>query len=162
MDMHTSSPRHPWFGLVVALVVCFVVAALGGWATSTSVGSWYATLNKPSFNPPNWIFSPVWTLLYAMMGVAAWRIWRQDGRLLSLPLVVFAVQLLLNLAWSFLFFGRRDPQAALIDILLLVVAIAATLRLFLRRDRLAGWLMVPYLAWVGFATILNLAIVRLN
>lgn len=162
MDMQASAPRHPYFGLIVALVVCFAVAALGGWATSTSVGTWYATLAKPSFNPPNWVFSPVWTLLYLMMAVAAWRVWRLDGRLVSAPMAAFAIQLLLNLGWSVLFFGLRTPAAALADILALIVAIAVTLWLFIRRDRLAGLLLVPYLAWVGFASTLNLAIVRLN
>lgn len=162
MDMNQSRPRHPYLGLLVALVACFAVAGLGGWATASSVGSWYATLAKPAFNPPNWVFSPVWTLLYAMMAVAAWRVWRLDGRLGSLPLGMFALQLALNLAWSVLFFGLRAPLAALIDVLALLVAIAATLALFMRRDRVAGWLMVPYLAWVMFASVLNLAIVQLN
>lgn len=162
MDMNPRLPRHPYLGLVVALIVCFAVAGLGGWATASSVGTWYATLAKPAFNPPNWVFSPVWTLLYAMMAVAAWRVWRTDGRLASLPLAVFGLQLALNLAWSVLFFGLRLPLAALIDVLALVAAIAATLVLFMRCDRIAGWLIVPYLAWVIFASGLNLAIVHLN
>lgn len=157
-----TPPRRPSPGLLVAFVACFAVAALGGWATSTSVGTWYAALAKPSFNPPDRVFSPVWTLLYAMMAVAAWRVWRRDGRLASAPMAAFGTQLLLNLAWSILFFGLRQPVAALIGILALIVAIAATLWLFLRHDRMAGWLMVPYLAWVVFAAALNLAIVKLN
>ncbi len=162
MDMQSSAPRRPVVGLLIALVACFAVAALGGWATSTSVETWYTTLNKPSFNPPNWLFGPVWSVLYAMMGLAAWRVWLQDGRLFSAPLGIFAVQLLLNLAWSVLFFGLRAPAAALADLVLLIAAVALTIRLFAPRDRIAAWLLAPYLAWITFAATLNLAIVMLN
>ena len=154
-----------WVALLIAVAICLAVSALGGWATSTSVGTWYPTLAKPSFNPPDAVFAPVWTTLYLMMGVAAWLIWRQrcaDPAAIRRALALFGVQLALNLAWSVLFFGLRQIGWALVDIVLLWTAIAAATLAFWRVDRTAGLLMLPYLAWVGFAGMLNLVIWRLN
>jgi tryptophan-rich sensory protein len=142
------------------LGVCFFAAFLGARATMGAVVTWYPTLVKPSWNPPAWVFGPVWTLLYAMMAVAAWLVWRRVDW--GVALTVFGVQLALNVAWSFCFFALRNPLAGLVDILLLWVAIAVTMVLFWRVDRLAGWLLVPYLFWVTFATMLNFSIWRLN
>lgn len=139
----------------------FAVAALGGWATASSVDTWYATLAKPSWNPPAGVFGPVWTLLYTGMGVAAWLVWRTRPRSDS-PLVVYWIQLGLNLGWSVLFFGLRAPGWALAEILALFLAVAATRSLFARVSQPAGWLIVPYLAWVAFAAALNAAIWWLN
>ena len=157
------SRRHDVLGLLAFLAVCLAVSALGAAATATSVGSWYQALQKPSFNPPDWIFAPVWTTLYLMMAVAGWRVWRLNG--LSgarTALVLFALQLALNLAWSYLFFGFRLIGPALVEVVVLLAAIVATAVAFWRHDRLAGLLMVPYAAWVGFATVLNAALWHLN
>jgi len=143
--------------------VCFAVSAIGGAITATSVGTWYQGLAKPSYNPPDWVFSPVWTILYALMAFAAWRVWHAVGWSAAAgALVLFIVQLGLNLAWSALFFGHRAIGAALVEIVVLWIAIAATMVVFFRHDRIAGWMIVPYLLWVSFALLLNLAIWRLN
>ena len=149
--------------LLAFLAVCFAVSGLGGLITAQSVGTWYQDLAKPSFNPPDWIFAPVWTTLYLLMAIAAWRVWRRAGwRDGGTALTAFAVQLALNLVWSATFFGLRMPGAALIVVLVLLASIAVTTRLFWRHDRPAGLLLTPLLAWVGFATLLNTAIWRLN
>jgi len=144
--------------------LCLAVGAVAGFATATNVSTWYATLNKPSFNPPNGVFGPVWTLLYVLMAISAWRVWRSTGpegpRRAALS--AWAAQLALNFAWSFLFFALHAPAAALVEILVLLVVLAITLVLSWRVDRVAGLLLAPYLAWVAFATALNLEIWRLN
>ena len=147
-------------GFIVILALCLAVSAVGGAVTATSVGSWYPLLAKPAFNPPNWIFAPVWTALYFMMAIAAWRVWRRGGARRALSL--FALQLALNLAWSIVFFGMHAVGAALLEILVLLLAILATTVVFWRSDRMAGLLFVPYAAWVAFAAILNAAIWQLN
>ena len=146
-------------GLAAFLLACFAVAAAAGAVTAESVATWYPTLNKPAFTPPDWVFAPAWTVLYAAMAVAAWRIWRKagfDGGRTALGL--FAVQLLLNGAWSFLFFGAHWIGVALAEIVVLLLVIAATTVAFWRIDRIAGLLFVPYLLWVGYATALNAGI----
>jgi tryptophan-rich sensory protein len=149
-------------GLAVSLGIVFAAATIGGLFTSASVSTWYQTLAKPGFTPPDWIFGVVWTALYAMMGLAAWLVWRQSGRGRRLPLVLFFVQLGLNVAWSGIFFGLRLPGSAFAEIVLLWLAIAATLGAFLRISPAAGLLMIPYLLWVTFAAVLNFGIWRLN
>jgi benzodiazapine receptor len=145
------------------LVLCFAVAAAGGAVTATSVGSWYAALAKPPFNPPDWVFGPVWTTLYAMIAVAGWRVWRRRSeRGAGSALIAWGVQLALNLAWSFIFFGARLIGAALADIVVLLAAIVLTAILSWRVDRLAGVLLMPYIAWVSFATVLNASLWKLN
>ncbi len=146
--------------LVVFLAICFAVAGIGGLVTTPSIPNWYAGLVKPSWTPPSWIFGPVWSVLYLCMAVAAWLVWRTGSALI--PLTFFAVQLAFNAAWSWLFFGLHSPGAALIDILLLWIAIAATTIVFWRRSVVAGLLFLPYLAWVSFAAVLNCAIWWLN
>ena len=149
--------------LALFLAITLAAGAVGGWATAGSVTTWYPTLHKPSWNPPPWVFAPVWTVLYLMMGTAAWLVWRKLGWSRgAAPLGIFAVQLALNAAWSPLFFGMRSPAAALVDIVLLWAALAATIVAFRRAVPLAGALLVPYLLWVSFATALNFAIWRLN
>jgi len=131
--------------------------------TATSVGTWYQDLAKPAFNPPDWVFAPVWTTLFVLMSVAAWRIWRQGGfAYRRLEMAAYFGQLALNLLWSVLFFGFRAPGWAFLEIFVLLPAIAVTAVLFGRRNRLAGWLFLPYGAWVAFAAVLNGAIWRLN
>lgn len=148
--------------LGIFLIVCFAVSALGGAVTASSVGSWYQTLAKPSFNPPDWVFAPVWTLLYAMMAVAGWLIWRRAGVASRAALGLFALQLILNLGWSLIFFGAQAIGAALVEIGFLWLAILATIIVFYRIDRRAGLLLAPYLVWVSFAALLTASIWRLN
>ena len=149
--------------LVVFVGLCLAVGALGGWVTAGSVKDWYPTLHKPSFNPPNWLFGPVWTVLYAMMGVAAWRVWcKAWGNRARRPLALFALQLALNLGWSVTFFGLHAIGAAVVVIVALEAAILGTMLEFRRIDGLAAALLVPYALWVAFATLLNVTIWRLN
>jgi tryptophan-rich sensory protein len=150
-------------GLLAFLFVCLLVSGIGGAVTATSVGTWYQALEKPPFNPPDWAFAPVWTALYIAMAIAAWRVWRRgSSEATRRALVAFAVQLVLNLAWSFLFFGLRRIDLALVEIVVLLVAIVANAILFRRVDRLAGLLFVPYAGWVAYATALNAALWLLN
>lgn len=156
-------PRHSWLGLIVLVALCFAAAAVGSAATVPRIDEWYAHLAKPAWTPPSGVFGPVWSFLYASMAVAAWLVWRQEGlRGARVALGLFAVQLALNVAWSWLFFGLRSPGLALVDVVLLLAAILATLIAFWRRSIAAGALMAPYLGWVGFASALNLAIWRMN
>jgi benzodiazapine receptor len=149
--------------LVVFVGLCLAVGALGGWVTAGGVKDWYPTLHKPSFNPPNWLFGPVWTALYAMMGVAAWRVWcKAWGDKARRPLALFALQLALNLGWSVAFFGLHAIGAAVVVIVALEAAILGTMLAFRRIDGLAAALLVPYALWVAFATLLNVTIWRLN
>jgi benzodiazapine receptor len=150
------------FGLLVWLAICFGAALIGSTFTARSVGDWYAGLSKPAWTPPNSVFGPVWSLLYVMMAVAAWLVWRRHGLSASAAMTLFAVQLVLNVAWSALFFGLRMPGAAFAEILLLWCLLVATAVAFWRAVPAAGWLMLPYAAWVTFASALNLAIWRMN
>lgn len=147
--------------LVLFLVFTVGLGTASGYITIGQITGWYATLAKPSFNPPNWIFGPVWTVLYVFMGIAAWRVWRVAG-LFSRPLLLFFAQFALNLAWSQLFFGRHQIGLALADIAAMWVLIVWTTVAFAGRDRLAAVLFVPYIAWISFAAVLNAAIWRLN
>lgn len=163
-QMSRSDGKRPDLGVLVTLLaLSAAVAGVSAAATIASVGGWYVRLAKPPFNPPNWIFGPVWTLLYIAMAVAAWRVWRSRSRgPVAVALSLYAVQLSLNFAWSILFFGLHRVSLALIDIICLLVALGSTTRAFLKRDAVAGALMTPYLAWVLFAALLNYAIWRLN
>lgn len=146
------------------VVLCGAVMALGGAVTAPAIPVWYAGLAKPAFNPAPWVFSVVWPVLYLAMAVAGWLVWRRAGGVgpARRAFVLFAAQLALNLLWTVLFFGFRAPGAALVEIVLLWLAIAATLVAFWRVERIAGLLFAPYLAWVSFAVALNAAVWRLN
>ena len=149
--------------LIGFIAVCFASAGLGAAATSTSVGGWYQTLAKPSWNPPGWLFGPVWSALYLMMAVAAWLVWRGHGwSAARSALIWFGIQLALNVLWSFLFFGMQRPGVAFAEIIALWLAIVATCLAFQGKSVTAAWLLTPYLAWTSFAAILNFAIWRLN
>ncbi len=161
MFFSRSEENNSYRPLLAFLLLTLGVGALGNIAVEPAIPTWYAGLNKPDFNPPSWVFAPVWTTLYILMGVAGWRVWRITG-LKSVEMAFFLVQLALNCAWSFIFFGAQQLGAALVEIVVMWLAILATLVLFWRRDRLAGLLFVPYLAWVSFATVLTHAIWRLN
>ncbi len=147
--------------LAISCAICFSAAGIGSVATTPNIATWYAGLAKPSWNPPNWIFGPVWTFLYISMAVAAWLVWRKDG-LWQRPLALFAVQLVLNAVWSWIFFGFHMPGAAFIEVVLLFAAILLTTVAFWPKSMAAGILMLPYLGWVGFASLLNFTIWRLN
>jgi tryptophan-rich sensory protein len=147
-------------GLIGWLLVCFAAAAMGALFMP---GEWYIALKKPAFNPPSWIFAPVWSALYLMMAVAAWLVWQRGGLAAQLrPLGLFLAQLVLNAAWTALFFGLHRPGVAFAEILLLWLVIALTIAAFWRVHRVAAGLLVPYLAWVSFASVLNGALWRLN
>ncbi len=159
-----KSALYSAMGLLFWLVICFFTAWVGA-QVSPGIASteWYDSLQKPDWNPPNWLFGPVWTTLYTMMAVAAWLVWK--NRPLSeskLALGIFVIQLFLNGLWSQIFFGMQEVGWALAEIILLLVAIVATTYLFFQKERLAGWLMIPYIAWVSFAAVLNGAIWWLN
>ncbi|WP_273836563.1 TspO/MBR family protein [Halococcus sp. PRR34] len=156
--------RRPLVTITGVVGACVVLGAAGGLITAPQIETWYTTLDKPGFTPPSWVFGPVWTLLYALQGVAAWLIWRAglDRRIVRIALGLFTVQFVLNLSWSPAFFGLESPILGLAVIVPLWFVIVATMAAFSRVDRRAAALLVPYLAWVTFATALNYAIWTLN
>lgn len=157
------SERSSALTLVLLIVGCLAVAGAGGALTRASVDSWYATLVKPSLTPPNWVFAPVWTVLYVLMAVSAWLVLRAQGlAAAATQMSLFLVQLCLNLLWSALFFGLQMPGLALVEILFLLAAILATALAFRPVSHTAFLLLLPYLAWVSFAAFLNLRIWQLN
>ena len=150
-----------WIGLALWLLVAFIPAAVGGAAAATATE--YQTLAQPPWAPPSWLFGPVWTVLYLLMGIAAWLVWKEAGFSgAGLALGVFLFQLVLNAIWTPLFFGAGLRGWAFLDIVLLWAAILGTVLLFWRVRPLAGALLTPYLAWVSFAAVLNYTIWRLN
>lgn len=149
--------------LLYSLILTLGVGAISGIATASNIAGWYATLSKPSFNPPNWLFGPVWTLLYLLMGIALSIIWKKPKSLVkSNSLWLFFIQLFLNFCWSFLFFYFHNIGMALVDIGMLWIFITLTIFSFSRLDKKAGWILIPYICWVSFALILNGAIYGLN
>lgn len=164
VSMNCNSGKYSgafgFFGLVAWLLACFCAATMGALFMP---GEWYAALKKPSWTPPDWLFGPVWTLLYATMAVSAWLVWKRGGFAAQRrPLTLFILQLVLNAAWTPLFFGLKNPGLAFVEIVMLWLAIAAMLATFRRASRAAAWLLVPYLLWVSFAAALNFAVWRLN
>jgi len=151
------------YKLILALVITLSVGGIAGFATANAIGGWYATLIKPSFNPPNGIFAPVWTLLYIMMGIALYLIWKQPAsKERNIALLFFAIQLFLNFWWSILFFNYHELGWAFVEIIAMWVFIIITIFSFAPLSKTAAWLLVPYVSWVSFASILNYAIWRLN
>ena len=150
--------------LVIAVIVPLLAGGIGALATAPSIPTWYAQLNKPAWNPPDWLFGPAWTVLYVVMGVAAWLVWRSGWRLpgVRVALALFAAQLVFNVLWSIIFFGLRSPGTALAEIAVLWVLVLATTVQFFRVNTTAGALMALYLLWVSFATVLNAAVWSLN
>lgn len=146
--------------LVLLAFVAAVVLVGAGIGMATAPGAWYAGLEKPFFNPPNWVFGPVWTVLYVMIGVAGWLVWRRAPA--SAAMALWGAQMLLNWLWSPVFFAMQAPGAAVIVIVPLLAAILAFIVAARRVDVRASWLFAPYALWVGFATVLNIAIWRLN
>ena len=152
-----------WISLICWIGICFAVAGVSGSWTASEVPGWYRTLARPAIAPPNWVFGPVWTLLYAMMAVAAWQVWEAaPSSLRTCGLILFSVQLALNFAWSLIFFRQHALGAALAEVMVLWAFIGATTLVFGRVSPAAAWLMAPYWAWVTFASVLNAAFWRLN
>lgn len=151
--------------ILVVVVTCLAIGYFSGLVTRAAITSWYPTLVKPSFNPPNWIFAPVWSMLYIMMGVAAGLVWNKidfEKEAVKKALIFFAIQLALNALWSYLFFGLQNPMLAAIEIVILWLMIFETYTKFVKINKIAGYLFIPYLLWVSFATILNGSIWWLN
>jgi len=155
--------------LILSIGVSLAAGAVGSIFTASSVSSWYQTLVQPDFAPPSWLFGPVWTLLYVLMGIALFLVWssyakasqdKQKG--IRIAIVIFFVQLALNALWSFLFFGARNPQIAFFEIVFLWISIVASMFFFSKISRTATWLLVPYILWVSFAGYLNYSIMILN
>ncbi|HYP17041.1 MAG TPA: TspO/MBR family protein [Opitutus sp.] len=152
-----------WLPLGLFVLLAFLAAGIGSFATASSVDTWYASLRKPSWNPPSWVFGPVWTTLYLLMAVATWRVWRNGSPAEARHTFrLYGAQLALNALWSILFFGLQRPGAALIDVLVLWLVLIRLLARFIRVDRIAALLWAPYVLWVSFAAVLNAAIWELN
>ena len=151
--------------IAIVVIICLAIGYLSGMVTRASITTWYPTLVKPSFNPPNWIFAPVWTSLYVMMGVAAGLIWNQittQKAAVTKALQFFIIQLVLNALWSYLFFGLHNLMLATIEVVLLWLMIFETYSQFAKINKTASYLMLPYLAWVSFASVLTASIWWLN
>jgi tryptophan-rich sensory protein len=150
--------------ILAAIVICELAGVIGSMFTAPAIPGWYAGLAKPSFNPPNWVFGPVWTTLYAMMGLAAYLVYEKGWNRPEVrkALTVFGVQLVLNALWSVVFFGGRQLLGGVVVIVLLWLMILLTIRLFSRTSRPAAYLLVPYVLWVSFATVLNVSLYLLN
>jgi len=150
--------------LIFSIVVCQIAGVLGSLFTYPSIPTWYATLKKPGFTPPSWLFAPVWTILFALMGISAYLVWNKglENKEVKRSLLIFSIQLVLNVLWSFLFFGLESPFYAFMEIILLWFAIALTILNFFKISRSAGLLLLPYIFWVSFAMILNFYIWKLN
>lgn len=148
--------------LILFILLCNLAGIIGSFFTFEAIPSWYVTLQKPSFSPPAWVFAPVWIILYTLMGVSAYLIWLKKGKRIKQALGVFAFQLILNTLWSIIFFGMRNPFIAFLEIILLWLSIIYCIHLFLKIEKRSAYLLIPYLLWVSFALILNLAIRLLN
>jgi tryptophan-rich sensory protein len=145
--------------LVASVILCQIAGFLGSLFTTPAIPTWYATLKKPFFTPPNWIFSPVWISLFILMGISLFFVWRRQGHpQFKKALIFFFVQLILNVLWSLAFFGLRLPLLGFMDIILLWIAILLTIQNFLKVSKFAGLLLLPYLLWVSFATLLNFSL----
>ena len=151
--------------ILTVVVTCLVIGYFSGMVTRSAITTWYPTLVKPSFNPPNWIFAPVWSMLYIMMGVAAGLVWNRidfEKEIVKKALTFFAIQLALNALWSYLFFGLKNPMLAGVEVVLLWLMIFETYSKFVKINKIAGYLFIPYLLWVSFAAVLNISIWWLN
>jgi len=144
------------------VVFLALVALVSWWGSRFLPGEWYAALDKPSWNPPSWVFAPVWSTLYLLMAVAAWQVWNSDHPLRSQAVSLWLAQLLFNGAWSWLFFGLHRPGVAMFELAALIVLVVLTIRSFRAIRPAAAWLMLPYLAWISFALVLNVTLWRLN
>ncbi len=160
---HPPSPKQRFLGVLIAVLVTLCAGLVGNLLGADAIATWYASLEKPSWNPPNWIFGPVWTILYVLMGIAAYLVWektKDSSR--RAALVVYGVQLFLNALWSIIFFTFKQPAIAFGEIVIMWITILATIILFWRIRPLAAALLLPYIAWVTFASVLNFAVWQLN
>ena len=150
--------------LIIAIAIPLIVGGTSGFFTATGVESWYQTIARPTWNPPGWIFGPVWTTLYVMMGISLFLVWKEDTsvELKKIAIALFTVQLVLNFFWSFIFFNQHQIGWALVEIAAMWVFILLTIFAFAQVNKAAAWLLVPYISWVSFATILNYTIWQLN
>jgi tryptophan-rich sensory protein len=150
--------------LIISIIICQAAGFLGSFFTFPAIGDWYAGLKKPGFSPPDWVFGPAWITLYTLMAISAYLVWHQgfEKKEVKTALIIFALQLVFNILWSWLFFGLQSPFVALIEIIVLWFLIALTILKFWKISQLAGLLLLPYLAWVSFAALLNFFIYRLN
>ena len=167
----SASYKRDILRLAISIAVPLMAGVIGSIFTSQSVTTWFQTIEKPSFSPPNWLFGPVWTSLYVLMGVSLFLIWRatssatflKDRRIRKIAaFIAFGSQLILNVLWSFIFFGLRSPQLAFVEIIILLISIVVTIGIFSKISKLAAILMLPYAGWVTFASFLNLQIWLLN
>ena len=149
---------------IASIIICQLAGIIGSFFTSSSISTWYVGIAKPSFNPPNWVFAPVWTALFILMGVSLYFVWVKGFKAKGVKtgLLLFSIQLILNIFWSVFFFGLQNPLIAFIEIIVLWIAILLTILKFYKVSRTAAYLLIPYLLWVSFAAILNLAILVLN
>ena len=156
--------KNDWLALLFFILIVEAAGIIGSLFTTPSIPTWYASLAKPAFNPPSWVFAPVWTLLFLLMGVAVFLVWRKgiNNRQARVALYVFAGQLVLNILWSVLFFGLHSPLAAFCEVVVLWLAICWTIISFNRVSKAAAWLLMPYIFWVSFATLLNFSLMILN
>lgn len=166
MKIKNKIKKINWPKLIAAIAICFLAAAIGSVFTSSAIPGWYQTIKKPSFNPPSWIFGPVWTILYLLMGLSAYLVWKKESffrkNKVNQSLLIFLVQLIFNALWSVVFFGLNDIVGAMAVIVALWFLILATIIQFYKMSKTAAYLLVPYFLWVTFASILNLAIVLIN
>jgi len=161
--MQSVSSLKSAAGLFIAFLICFSAAAIGSLATTPQIPNWYAEIAKPSWTPPNWLFGPVWTILFSLMATAAWIVWCKHGmKNARNAFAWFGIQLILNSLWSILFFGWNNPGAAAVEILFLWLAILLTLVTFSKKSKTASLLLVPYFVWVSFAMVLNITIWQMN
>ena len=153
-----------YFKLITSVIVCQLAGFIGSFFTISSVSTWYLTLNKPFFQPPSWLFGPVWITLYFLMGIALYIVWNKGvkSKQSQMAILIFGLQLVLNSLWSILFFGLKSPLFAFIEIIILWTLILFTIRYFYKISKTASYLLIPYILWVSFASILNFAIYYLN
>ena len=153
-----------YWKLAVSIVICQLAGIIGSFFTSSSVSSWYLQLNKPSFSPPNWIFGPVWITLYTLMGISLFLVWKKgiEKKDVRAAVMIFGLHLFLNALWSFLFFGLQNPFIGLIGILLVLISLLVVIRKFYSISKKSAYILIPYLVWVSFATLLNFSIWILN
>ncbi len=157
--------RIDWLKLIISIVGCEIVGSLGSIFTASQIPSWYAGLVKPAFNPPNWVFGPVWTTLFALIGIAFYLVWMERARTktaANAAMIIFGIQFVFNILWSALFFGLNSPLYGMVCIVILWASIAMTIIAFYRVTKPAAYLLVPYILWVSFAAVLNYAILTLN
>lgn len=162
--MPAAQKTFRFFPFFINLLIPFIFAGLGGLITVKSVNTWYPTIQKPAFNPPNWLFGPVWSILFLLIGIAAYRIWTKKAQIAHFPrtVAVYFIQLILNLGWSFFFFYAHQIGAALIEVFVLLIAIIINGLVFYKIDKTAGLLFIPYFLWVSFASFLTYSIFMLN